>query len=74
MKVNIVCITDSDKHFASAISEYMKRMQNIVSIIKIKPIKHGTKKQIIEKESDLLEKALEAQIKKGFEIFFLSIS
>lgn len=52
MKVKIVCISDSDKHFSSAIDEYLKRMGKEIEIITIKPEKHGTRDQIIAKETD----------------------
>lgn len=52
MKVKIVCISDSDKHFSSAIDEYLKRMNKEIEIITIKPEKHGTRDQIIAKETD----------------------
>lgn len=54
MKVDIICISDSDKHFASASEEYIKRLGKSCRIQNIKPIKHWTSKQIIEKETQLL--------------------
>lgn len=54
MKVKIVCISDSDKHFVSAIDEYLKRLGKDVEIISLKPEKNGTHAQIITKETDKL--------------------
>lgn len=51
MTITLLCISDSDKHFASALAEYMKRMNKTVDIINIKPVKHGSRQQIIDKET-----------------------
>lgn len=57
MKIKILCISDSDKHFASAIDEYLKRLGKDVDIITIKPEKNGSRDQIITKETDkIIEK------------------
>jgi len=57
MKVNIIAISDSDKHFDSAIQEYLKRLGKDCSITTIKPEKNGTRDQIIHKETTkILEK------------------
>ena len=52
MKIKILCVSDSDKHFASAIDEYLKRMGKDVEIITLKPEKNWTREQIIAKETD----------------------
>jgi len=52
MKVKIISVSDSDKHFQSAIEEYTKRLGKNIEIITIKPEKNGTPKQIISKETD----------------------
>jgi len=49
--LTILSITDSDKHFSTAIDEYSKRLWKNVTIRNIKPTKHGTQKQIIEKDT-----------------------
>lgn len=54
MKVKVLCISDSDKHFASAIDEYLKRMGKDIEIITIRPEKNGTREQIIAKETDAI--------------------
>ncbi len=57
MKIKVLCISDSDKHFASAIDEYLKRLGKDLEIITIKPEKNGTRDQIISKETDkIIEK------------------
>jgi 23S rRNA (pseudouridine1915-N3)-methyltransferase len=54
MKIEIVSISDSDKHFASAIAEYVKRLGADVSLVDLKPVKHGTHEQIIAAETQLI--------------------
>ncbi len=62
----IIITSDSNKHFDSAIKEYVKRLWKTCEIIKLKPVKNWTDKQIIEKETDNLIKILEKQ--KWFKI------
>ena len=53
----ILNISDSDKHRASAISEYTKRLWKSVILENLKPCKNGSREQIIEKETwEILEK------------------
>ena len=54
MKIEIVSISDSDKHFASALAEYVKRLGSDVSLVDLKPVKHGTREQIIAAETQLI--------------------
>lgn len=54
MKIEIVSISDSDKHFVSAIAEYVKRLGSSVHLVDLKPIKHGTREQIIGAETQLM--------------------
>lgn len=68
----ILCISDSDKHFTSAIAEYVKRLGKEVEIINIKPIKYGTKKQIIQKETHSMMKRLENKRFKNSKKILLS--
>lgn len=57
MKIRILSVSDSDKHFKSAVEEYCKRLGKDVEIIDIKPEKNGSREQIISKETDkLIEK------------------
>lgn len=38
--ITLIAITDSDKHFTSAIAEYTKRMGKSVKLVDIKPTKN----------------------------------
>lgn len=58
MNIRILALSDSDKHFSSAIAEYLKRVWSSVTVIDIKPIKNGTHEQIITKETDLLKEKI----------------
>jgi 23S rRNA pseudoU1915 N3-methylase RlmH len=49
-----VSISDSDKHFVSAIAEYVKRLGADVHLTDLRPIKHGTREQIIAAETQLI--------------------
>lgn len=60
MKIRLICISDSDKHFSSAIDEYSKRMGKSLEIIKLKPVKSLPTKQIIAKETQLVLSALKS--------------
>jgi len=62
----VIVIADSFKHFDSAIGEYKKRLWKNCEIIKLKPSKKGTDKQIIESETNDLIIKLEKI--KGFKI------
>lgn len=55
----ILIISDSNKHFEIPIQEYVKRLWKGCKIIKIKPIKNGTEKQIIKKETEEVIKKLD---------------
>lgn len=54
MRVEIISISDSDKHFSFAVAEYVKRLGSEVSLIDLKPIKSGAREQIITAETHLL--------------------
>ena len=54
MKIQLIAISDSDKDFKLLVDEYSKRLWNSVKIHNVKPIKHGTREQIIEKETSLM--------------------
>lgn len=57
MKIKVICISDSDKHFVSAIEEYSKRLGKDVDIVTLKPEKNGSREQIITKETEkIIEK------------------
>ena len=57
----IIITWDSYKHFDSPIKEYVKRLWKTCEIVKLKPVKNWTDKQIIEKETANLIKVLEKQ-------------
>lgn len=50
----IVHISDSDKHFASAIAEYEKRLWKSVKFDAIKPFKSDNREFVIKKETEKL--------------------
>ncbi len=57
MKIKVISISDSDKHFLTAIDEYCKRLGKDVEIISLKPEKNGNRDQIITKETEkIIEK------------------
>lgn len=57
MKIKVICISDSDKHFVSAIEEYSKRLGKDVDIITLKPEKNWSRDHIITKETEkIIEK------------------
>ncbi len=74
MKVKIISISDSDKHFSSAILEYLKRMWKTIELINIKPVKHWTKAQIIEKETNKIIEYLSKRNKNNDLNFLMSIN
>ncbi len=52
MKIKVISISDSDKHFVTAIDEYCKRLGKDVELITLKPEKNGNRDQIIMKETE----------------------
>lgn len=61
MDIRVLALSDSDKHFSSAIEEYHKRIGKRLELINIKPIKAGTKEQIITKETSLLKERVQTE-------------
>lgn len=62
MKIKIISVSDSDKHFQSAIEEYTKRLWKTIEIITVKPEKNWNNEQIISKETDkIIEKISKIQ-------------
>ncbi|MBP7847912.1 23S rRNA (pseudouridine(1915)-N(3))-methyltransferase RlmH [Patescibacteria group bacterium] len=72
MNIRIVAITDSDKHFSTAIAEYLKRLGKTVELVDIKPVKNGTHLQIITKETALIKDKIQTDKNKGRTIVLLS--
>jgi 23S rRNA pseudoU1915 N3-methylase RlmH len=68
MKTTLYTISDSDKHFKSAIDEYIKRLSKSVTIHDIKPTKYGTQSQIITVETQTLTK----KVKPGMTTIILN--
>lgn len=60
----ILSTTDSDKHFSSAIWEYSKRLGKKVVLHNLKPIKYGTQKQVIEKETEQVIQVIKKRFKQ----------
>lgn len=59
MKFTILTITDSDKHFASACDEYVKRLGKDLTIKTIKPSKWDNQAHTIAKDTDKMIQLLE---------------
>ena len=55
----ILNISDSDKHFSSAISEYEKRLWKEVSFDTLKPFKDDNHELVIKKETESIIKTIE---------------
>ena len=48
---SVLSISDSDKHFASAIAEYQKRLRKQIKIEDLKPVKDDNHQFVIQKET-----------------------
>jgi len=72
MNIRIIAISDSDKHFSTAIAEYSKRLGKSVELVDLKPVKNGTNQQIIAKETELIKDKIEGDKSKGRTIVLLS--
>lgn len=59
----ILSISDSDKHWASAITEFEKRLGKTLQIENLKPAKNGTREQIIAKDTETIIQTLEKKYK-----------
>lgn len=70
-KYIILSISDSNKHFQTPIDEYLKRLGKSVEVLDLKPIKHGTREQIVTKESEELLTRITTYKEKGFRIVLL---
>lgn len=56
--IYILAVSDSDKHFKSAIDEYTKRLWKTIKLVQVKPIKNGNQKQIIDEETKKINSLL----------------
>ena len=55
----IVNISDSDKHFSTAIEEYVKRLGKQMSFETLKPFKDTNRELVIQKETEQILKVIE---------------
>ena len=55
----ILNISDSDKHFSSAIEEYQKRLGKDVNFDTLKPFKDDNHNLVIQKETESVIKTIE---------------
>jgi 23S rRNA (pseudouridine1915-N3)-methyltransferase len=55
----ILHISDSDKHFSTAINEYTKRLGKQLSFDTLKPFKDGNRNLVIQKETESIIATLE---------------
>ena len=67
--ITLLVISDSDKHFSSAIAEYTKRLGKELRIEYIKPCKNGTQLQIIQKETESIIWVIEKKYKDWLKIY-----
>ena len=65
---SIVAMSDSDKHFASAVAEYMKRLSKSVEILDIKPYKHDNPAFVISKETQQIKEILQKKFAQHYKI------
>ncbi len=72
MNIRIIALSDSDKHFSTAIAEYSKRLGKSVELVDLKPVKNGTNQQIIAKETELIKDKIQTDKNKGRTIVLLS--
>lgn len=70
----ILSLSDSDKHFDSAIAEYLKRLQKNLTIIDLKPSKADHRETAISKDSDLIIDWLAKHKEKYDQCILLSIN
>lgn len=68
MKIDLICISDSDKHFASAIAEYIKRLGKSVEIHDLKPYRHDNPAFVITKETQQIKEILEKKFAHHYKI------
>lgn len=70
----ILSLSDSDKHFDSAITEYLKRLQKNLTIIDLKPSKADNRELAIAKDTDLIIDWLAKNKDKYDQFILLSIN
>ena len=67
----ILSISDSDKHFSSAIQEYTKRLGNQITIENLRPFRDENQLLVIEKESEKLIELLHKKYSKYQKILLI---
>ncbi len=72
MRIRIIAISDSDKHFSWPAQEYLKRLGKNVELVDLKPTKHGTPQEIISKETKIIAEKLWNLKWKDGKVFLLS--
>jgi len=65
--IKIIYISDSSKHFQTAIDEYKKRFWKLVVLQQVKPSKKGSSNQIIQEDTQNINKILQ-KYKNDFNI------
>lgn len=70
--ITILCISDSDKHFAVACEEYIKRLGKTVNIINLKPSKKDTIAEIIKQDTQSIISKINSGVAKEYQIILLS--
>lgn len=65
--LQIIYISDSNKHFEQAIKEYEKRLSKDIKFIRIKPSKNRDSKIVIKNDTENINKILQKQ-KDSFNI------
>ena len=69
----ILSLSDSDKHFDTAIAEYSKRMQKNLTLIDLKPSKADNRELAINKDTDIIMDRHERNKEKYDHFILLSI-
>jgi 23S rRNA pseudoU1915 N3-methylase RlmH len=69
----ILSLSDSDKHFDSALAEYTKRLPKNLTIINLKPSKADHRETAITKDTDIIIDRLEKNKKNHDHVMLLSI-
>ena len=64
----ILAISDSDKHFASAVAEYTKRLGKSVDIYDSKPYKHDNPAFVITKETQQIKEILQKKFTQHYKV------
>ncbi len=70
----ILSLSDSDKHFDSALAEYTKRLPKNLTIINLKPSKADHRETAITKDTDIIIDWLEKNKEKYDQFILLSIN